>query len=292
MGKKSKNKAKAKARPVGGEKLPTCTRCFTLVRTNRAATCPGCTRIFCGRCESKWFRGCSLGSECVLPMRRCVNCISGSLIWDELGVTAEGVNEDDEAEFISARFEELMVEKPLEARPDMYCLKDGCFNSLCRPCVEHGEALALRTDLPPPFSFCSACRKTRCATCVLDAMQAEGMVEDFIGKCAKCCQEYCFECVEPSYWHAVPGVASHGNAVLCSPCYPSYQYWLEKPCTNPDCPNTAGMVETRRCGDCRTARYCSKECQRAMRSTHKQECIEMKKKRERRAAAARLVAAK
>jgi len=281
MGKKSKNKAKANARPVGGEKLPTCTRCFTLVRTNRAATCPGCTRIFCGQCESQTFSGCFQGEECALPMRRCSDCVSGALIREEIeGSGVRPSSFDTLAEF-RALFEDAVIKKPPEARPVVHCPKDGCVIWLCRPCVDHFEEEAKRTNKSQPFLSCSVCYKRRCRLCVLDSVEEK--FKGFIGRCAKCFRCYCSDCTKPSFWHTCTGT----TGVLCSPCY-----WLEKPCTNPSCPNTAGMVETQRCGDCRTARYCSKECQRAMRSTHKQECIEMKKKRERRAAAARLVAAK
>eukprot|EP00562_Extubocellulus_spinifer_P007670 CAMPEP_0178502746 /NCGR_PEP_ID=MMETSP0696-20121128/17669_1 /TAXON_ID=265572 /ORGANISM="Extubocellulus spinifer, Strain CCMP396" /LENGTH=262 /DNA_ID=CAMNT_0020131825 /DNA_START=118 /DNA_END=906 /DNA_ORIENTATION=- len=58
-----------------------------------------------------------------------------------------------------------------------------------------------------------------------------------------------------------------GNGKACMPCY-----WSSKPCTNPDCPNEAG-VPTKRCGGCRRSRYCSKECQIAMWPEHKKTCM-------------------
>mmetsp|Transcript_5642 Transcript_5642/g.12255 ORF Transcript_5642/g.12255 Transcript_5642/m.12255 type:complete len:118 (-) Transcript_5642:430-783(-) len=44
-----------------------------------------------------------------------------------------------------------------------------------------------------------------------------------------------------------------------------------KPCSNPHCPRPTNVV-THRCGACRCARYCSKECQLAMWPKHKEEC--------------------
>ena len=61
MGKKSKNKAKANRPPAvgGGEKLPRCTRCVCIIRDEaKSATCPGCIRLFCWRCEERYFWHC------------------------------------------------------------------------------------------------------------------------------------------------------------------------------------------------------------------------------------------
>mmetsp|Transcript_22219 Transcript_22219/g.46010 ORF Transcript_22219/g.46010 Transcript_22219/m.46010 type:complete len:103 (+) Transcript_22219:374-682(+) len=56
-----------------------------------------------------------------------------------------------------------------------------------------------------------------------------------------------------------------------------------KPCSNPHCPRPTNVV-THRCGACRCARYCSKECQLAMWPEHKNECLLLKQAKEERKA--------
>eukprot|EP00562_Extubocellulus_spinifer_P025240 CAMPEP_0178663628 /NCGR_PEP_ID=MMETSP0698-20121128/28934_1 /TAXON_ID=265572 /ORGANISM="Extubocellulus spinifer, Strain CCMP396" /LENGTH=149 /DNA_ID=CAMNT_0020306713 /DNA_START=45 /DNA_END=494 /DNA_ORIENTATION=+ len=75
MGKKSKNKAKA--RPVGGGKPPRCNKCASFVRTN-GQTCPGCIRIFCHRC-SDYFKCCP-SVDCPSPTMRCPDCLGGATV--------------------------------------------------------------------------------------------------------------------------------------------------------------------------------------------------------------------
>ena len=291
MGKKSKNKAKAQARQVGGEKPLRCLYCSSLFRTGEAnhATCPGCSCSACGRCESKFFRGCSRGDDCVLPMRRCPECVSGNTLMKSISLTTKariiGKMEETStyAEAAMTFGKEVMSLKgPPEHKPFLRCGRHGCLNSMCCSCVEKDSAEVIRREKRvPDFFACADCFKVRCRQCARPEAK-EGA--DFIGFCSRCCKFFCPDCDNPSFCQ----VYSVGGAPLCQPCYLSYLKWSEKPCTNPDCTNEAGMVETKRCGDCHVARYCSKACQSVMRSAHRNECIEIKKKRERRAARHRL----
>ena len=43
----------------------------------KAHACPGCTQLFCWRCERKMFKECPNGEECAGQARRCVACCNG-----------------------------------------------------------------------------------------------------------------------------------------------------------------------------------------------------------------------
>ena len=92
MGKKSKAaKAKAKAGAGDGSSGPkegggtgggtsgdamvtsnkrqNCVRCFGTVKADKGSACPGCSLLYCWRCEKKYFVPCPNGE------RRCYACV-------------------------------------------------------------------------------------------------------------------------------------------------------------------------------------------------------------------------
>lgn len=101
MGKKSKAKqgaaaAKARAKGAGlaaasvaavtgaanggavGIKKLKCVRCLALLKDlTKAHACPGCSLLYCWRCEKKAFGECPNGEACAHPIRRCFNCATG-----------------------------------------------------------------------------------------------------------------------------------------------------------------------------------------------------------------------
>mmetsp|Transcript_14120 Transcript_14120/g.31518 ORF Transcript_14120/g.31518 Transcript_14120/m.31518 type:complete len:278 (-) Transcript_14120:217-1050(-) len=269
MGKKSKNKAKTNARPSaggvgGGEKLPRCSRCVCIIRDEaKSATCPGCIKPFCWRCEERYFWHCPFVETCPLPTKRCEDCLNGKTM-AELAMDSDGTLPKSRGQTPWAHFSRSIVPSDLlrelaESRPEalafVACQAKGCDCCRCQLCVDESEAKARRTDGVPHYLTCDSCHTTKCYHC--------GGAEDYFFRCFKC---------YTSYW--LPRLHL-GNGKACMPCY-----WSSKPCTNPDCPNDVG-VPTKRCGDCRRARYCSKECQIAMWPKHKEECSKMtKKKRE------------
>ena len=59
---------------TGGKKRK-CFRCFGNIKDlAKARACPGCSDLFCWRCEKKAFKECPNGDHCVYPIRRCGNC--------------------------------------------------------------------------------------------------------------------------------------------------------------------------------------------------------------------------
>lgn len=284
MGKKSKNRAKA--RPISGEKLPRCKMCSSFVRAN-GVKCPGCAAIFCSRCEVKVGGCCPAGDNCIRPTWRCFDCIRGETVQKKLTdmardgkLTNEEIGEINEGKNSAVSNEHYKITIPMrhfdricgdnpELLPLIICTADGCHTSLCRFCRDRDEEKARKFGKFPRILQCKKCSTTRCLTCISSQGDAT------IVRCMNCTDQYCLDCADPDW---IPRRV--GNETICQPC----MYWSAKPCTNPDCPNEIGTVPTKRCGDCRCARYCSKKCQVAMRSTHKDECAKMMKKREKKIA--------
>ena len=51
-----------------------CIECWALLKEGKGTSCPGCSLIFCWRCEKKYFEECPNGDECVHKVRRCFKC--------------------------------------------------------------------------------------------------------------------------------------------------------------------------------------------------------------------------
>eukprot|EP00562_Extubocellulus_spinifer_P001153 CAMPEP_0178476850 /NCGR_PEP_ID=MMETSP0696-20121128/3835_1 /TAXON_ID=265572 /ORGANISM="Extubocellulus spinifer, Strain CCMP396" /LENGTH=245 /DNA_ID=CAMNT_0020104157 /DNA_START=222 /DNA_END=959 /DNA_ORIENTATION=+ len=174
----------------------------------------------------------------------------------ELAMDSDGTLPKSRGQTPWAHFSRSIVPSDLlrelaESRPEalafVACQAKGCDCCRCQLCVDESEAKARRTDGVPHYLTCDSCHTTKCYHC--------GGAEDYFFRCFKC---------YTSYW--LPRLHL-GNGKACMPCY-----WSSKPCTNPDCPNEAG-VPTKRCGGCRRSRYCSKECQIAMWPEHKKTCM-------------------
>mmetsp|Transcript_241 Transcript_241/g.530 ORF Transcript_241/g.530 Transcript_241/m.530 type:complete len:303 (+) Transcript_241:120-1028(+) len=276
MGKKSKNKAKAEARPVGpGGKLPRCAKCASFVRTN-GQTCPGCTRIFCRRCSGHFGR--CLRLDCPSPTMRCPDCLGGATVEKMMKrgdipndtLPPDGMIRETDVAFLlpPSTLATIMRVAP-DAAPMSECGNEGCIHAVCQLC---------RGGLPSrdPMYTCKACRHESCRACVLSVSAFEERHDegrrirsDAFLRCTKCFICFCGDCGDSAglRWHVT---GRSGPDQMCTRCY-----WTTKPCTNPDCPNKAG-VPTKRCGDCRRARYCSKECQIAMWPEHKLECSRLR----------------
>ena len=142
MGKKSKaSRAKAKAGagdgssgPKGGggsgggaaggamvtsNKKQNCVRCFGTVKADKGTACPGCSLLYCWRCEKKSFTACPNGTECVHPIRRCQLCVVGATIFrvleekEELRLRLKEVEEEKE----EARMKMVMADKVNRSLP-------------------------------------------------------------------------------------------------------------------------------------------------------------------------------
>ena len=176
--------------------------------------------------------------------------------------------------------------------------------------VQECYRCTIATHVRTRLERCVSCRKTSCTLCresgdsrnaAIAAAQrlvnerrsnfvegdAVSMIQILRGDessfavCRRCHVPCCFECLDDRFARNVANsllssisLEKDGPAHdLCSSCY-----WSSKPCTNPACPNDAGMP-TKRCGGCHLDRYCSVECQAAAYPDHMVRCKEIQVKR-------------
>ena len=98
MGKRSKKGAAAKAKAGTDGSVPTtvstssasskqrCAGCCALLKElAKAHQCPGCSQLFCWRCEKKYFEECPNGAACVRQVRRCDFCWNGTIFENSCG---------------------------------------------------------------------------------------------------------------------------------------------------------------------------------------------------------------
>ena len=62
----------------GGSKSQKCVLCLRTVRPGKGSACPGCSLLYCWRCEKNEFDDCPNGTGCARPIRRCISCIGSS----------------------------------------------------------------------------------------------------------------------------------------------------------------------------------------------------------------------
>ena len=194
MGKKSKSKqrsgaAKAKAvaapqdvtAPVAGDivggilassgsKKLKCSRCYGSIKDfAKAHQCPGCSVLFCWRCERKSFEECPNGDMCVCPTKRCNKCSCG-ITMDTLIGLCEKVDEVEvPPERRIAFFEEFIEAEKVkrlttDAIPFQECGAKGCMRYECYHCLMHSANTAL--------FHCVVCQRIRCYDCKTADMNA------------------------------------------------------------------------------------------------------------------------
>lgn len=290
------------------KKAQKCTHCLATIKDmSKGQHCPGCSSLFCWRCERKYFQVCPNETDCVHPLRRCADCTFGRTMTRV--VAQEGLADEktrkglgngrDRISNESFRAFSLFIEGDeklsIEANPFIRCGSNGCWENECISCFSDSRKRLL---------CCSKCDKVRCRFCCQSSLDnsaackelerltsrkflssaeiayyAEKLVRtspDAVMKCELCEEDYCYECVgevEVRAWAKKFRYGVNGIQEKCERCY-----WSDKPCTNPNCPNEVG-VPTKRCGDCHRARYCSKQCQIAAYPMHQDKCRKLKEKR-------------
>ena len=199
MGKKAKQKkqsgsaAKARAGAVGAGSLASgsadvggnggipkkvrCVCCLALIKdTAKSHACPGCSELYCWRCEKKQFFECPNGDDCADPAKNCSNCITGSIMCKELasvGVLSESFTRPcDSMEFQELwnapnrkAFEDIMARRQdltAHSVPWMCCGEPRCTASRqsvyeCLRCAEDPSQKSLIR--------CCICEKIRCIPC-------------------------------------------------------------------------------------------------------------------------------
>lgn len=340
MGKKSKA-AKAKAKAGAGDggggtgggggggamvtsskKAQKCVRCFGTVKADKGTACPGCSLLYCWRCEKKAFGECPNGSDCVHQVRRCISC-SGGVTMLRVLEEKEGVNYDvgsDSFDFSTlydacGRFQEYIEQDETlsidangvakcpdcEARECYHCQVspipqrilscDSCPAYRCRAC-SRGKLFEL--SMNPNFHSTAQHIMGEVARGASQSSEVVGQLGDLIRQnmvgaisvCSTCkVGSCCTTCMDDRSMESAAG-ALMSMSVAGLPGYQcSRCYWSTKPCTNPTCPNEVG-VPTKRCGGCHLDRYCSVECQAAAYPAHVNRCNKIQEKRVAFAAAA------
>lgn len=159
-----------------------CVLCFRTVRPDKGSACPGCSQLYCWRCEKKEFDDCPNvrvdGTECARPIRRCVSCIGSSTMVKFLE-EKEGENYCDGVSFKRfqqremigvGRFKEHIEQDEMigiDAIPLLNCTGPGCNPDCDEPECYHcyvdptPRRLVSCTNVAECCNiFCVSCRTT------------------------------------------------------------------------------------------------------------------------------------
>ena len=287
-----------------------CVGCLALLKNlAKAHACPGCPWLYCWRCEKKRFEECPNGKSCLQPAKRCTLCIDGEYLKAYMAtvVDAETGNPAPKEKYSSLflQFCENERKHPnLDSMPLQQCGADGCSVQECYRCLTSSD--------PRKLNSCSICCSViRCFDCMHEeyaksdlvmnvrrilvsnmpssqskvveaaAIMRKAQPAKMLALCSGCGIGYCLSCMDDTSIQIIARSILNGlkNGVdeceqfQCSRCY-----WASKPCTNPNCPNDAG-IPTKRCGGCHLDRYCSVECQAAVYPDHVGRCKQISEKR-------------
>ena len=183
MGKKSKKGAASKptlgaAKSTGGKGAAVgtsasgksrCAGCCALLKElAKSHLCPGCSQLFCWRCEKKYFDECPNRANCVRQVRRCDFCWNATTFKNNCGegllVRKGDSKERAEHLYISTEAFKLFRENvkkdealTIDAYPFVFCFTEGCKVSECHVCCS-GPATSRLVS-------CSTCYKSRCQSC-------------------------------------------------------------------------------------------------------------------------------
>mmetsp|Transcript_14123 Transcript_14123/g.31532 ORF Transcript_14123/g.31532 Transcript_14123/m.31532 type:complete len:304 (-) Transcript_14123:200-1111(-) len=280
MGRSSKKKAKGKGKSEG--KKERCHGC-SMYAKDTSQVCPSCQHTFCLKCvndKRNGFHTCSMRGETCSTPAICFGCVRGE-------TRRRLLDENDERE----RRGELAVPVPGICRGYSFCtnaLDRKCAEGIVPRwyCLECSSMLVDETDVQSVLEFCAGCKRMLCFACrcanEMDEMRPCMGCRTFFcrgcnpvaacpsckfGYCSKYCgskvRDPCLACDKFICAYCDPKCSTEHD--LCGSCY--------KPCTNPGCTK---VTDTKRCGACRIARYCSKECQIAMWPEHKLECSRLR----------------
>ena len=156
-----------------------CVLCCALLKDlAKARACPGCSLLFCWRCERKDFNKCFNGDNCVRPISKCTNCRAGVTMEREL--VAAGVLAPDEETSIADKHGIPRIrnayEKIVLSQPDL--TDDSWPIAVCGApyCTSYGDEVeetlpfmeCRHCALGPSRSkllSCCRCKKIRCDPC-------------------------------------------------------------------------------------------------------------------------------
>mmetsp|Transcript_7407 Transcript_7407/g.20564 ORF Transcript_7407/g.20564 Transcript_7407/m.20564 type:complete len:377 (-) Transcript_7407:152-1282(-) len=301
-----------------GNKKEKCVRCFgNLKDLAKAHQCPGCSHLFCWRCEKKVFEECPNGSRCVVPSRRCTGCSMGGCLDTLIDVherrTGSTVPSEMRlplfGEYLAGRGDFDLLGATIDGYPFQQCGGRGCSTTECYRCLTDTADRRLVQ--------CAVCHRVRCLPCTdVDIVQGEVPTEfevawagpaaiaadqisraadalrrdtpEHWAKCGECDSWYCFGCLDDgsarslalALFAYIRQLQLDDASSDTNDFQCSRCYWSAKPCTNPTCPNENKVgIPTKRCGGCHIDRYCSVECQAAAYPAHVERCQKIQSKR-------------
>ena len=153
-----------------------CVLCCSLLKDlAKAHACPGCSLLFCWRCEKKNFDGCQNGDRCVRPIRKCSKC--------RTGITMQ---------------RELVAAGALGPNEKLTILDNGAPTTR----KAYGEILDSRTDLTNeswPYGLCGAIACTSYSDCktleeMIVLMECIHCVSASANKLLSCCRCHKIRC--------------------------------------------------------------------------------------------------
>lgn len=292
-----------------------CVLCCALLKDlSKAHACPGCSLLYCWRCERKAFSACPNADNCARYLERCKYCRVGETMVRELvaaGVSALDIYSnyiwDPNHRTIYQDIVQQRMDLTDDSWPYAMCGGNGCFSSASNEDLhEMIECFHCASASANKLLSCFRCKKFRCRACaslsneicneaydVLMSKSDQGGLSqsaiaafgdcffghmDMLALCQGCSQYICFDCVDSSEIErsAKEIWAFNLEESVFFRCRTCY--WSAKTCTNPNCPNEVG-VPTKRCGGCCIDRYCSIECQALMYPDHVERCQNIKEKR-------------
>lgn len=137
----------ARGAAATSKKAQKCVQCWATVKSDKGISCPGCSQLYCWRCEKKAFEACPNGSKCFHPLRRCIRCVSGTTL-TRVVKDADGLHLDhharmpeEEARKHHLRFRQLIDlndSLTLDAIPGIQCFRCGDTYE-CAPCADGPE---------------------------------------------------------------------------------------------------------------------------------------------------------
>ena len=156
-----------------------CIRCLASLKDlAKAHQCPGCSLLFCWRCEKKNFGGCPNGEQCVHPVMKCRNCRGGATMQRELvaaGVLAPNQKmtiEDLWTPNIRKAYEEMIksrVDLSDDSWPGAVCGALDCStygNKSVEEMITLMECIHCALEpSPSKLLSCGRCQKIRCRAC-------------------------------------------------------------------------------------------------------------------------------
>ena len=186
MGKKSKKSAALSVKdspnppnalvPVNGKKQR-CVGCSSLLKDiAKVKQCPGCSDLYCIRCEKKEFLQCPNADACPFPLPRCPKCVCGITMTTELvcagalpADTPCGCWRGDDVKFTSGLLQDNAQQAFESIISQRHDLSMNAFPLIRCGAKECPVGFGCVFCLDPSFDSlkcCSRCDKRRCKVCV------------------------------------------------------------------------------------------------------------------------------